>query len=48
MLYKELVQNSDRSSMLGLGCMRLPIIKGGQVDQDKAEKHLWNRQTTYG
>lgn len=39
MQYRNLVKNSDKLSVLGYGCMRLPT-KNGRIDEKKAEEQL--------
>jgi len=36
MLYREMPKNGDKLSILGFGCMRLPVDKSGAIDQDRA------------
>ena len=39
MLYRKMPQNGDELSILGFGCMRLPL-KGGQIDQARAIRQI--------
>ena len=36
MLYRTMPKNGDELSVLGFGCMRFPMLEGGNVDEDKA------------
>ena len=43
MEYRKLVKNDGPISLLGFGCMRLPLVKGGepnQIDEELAEKMI--------
>jgi predicted aldo/keto reductase-like oxidoreductase len=39
MLYRKMPENGDQLSILGFGCMRLPL-KGGKIDEERATKQL--------
>lgn len=39
MLYRTMPQNGDRLSILGFGCMRLPM-KGGKIDEERAIRQI--------
>lgn len=36
MLYRTMPKNGDQLSILGFGCMRMPMDKSGAIDQDRA------------
>ncbi|MGV8057049.1 MAG: aldo/keto reductase [Smithellaceae bacterium] len=36
MLYRKMHENGDKLSILGFGCMRLPVMKGGRIDEIRA------------
>ena len=36
MQYRSIPKNGDRLSILGYGCMRLPLFDDGKIDEDKA------------
>jgi uncharacterized protein len=39
MLYRKM-KNGDEISILGYGAMRLPMLKNGEIDEVRAEKHI--------
>jgi predicted aldo/keto reductase-like oxidoreductase len=39
MLYRKMPKNGDRLSILGFGCMRLPV-ENGKIDQDRAIRQI--------
>ena len=41
MLYRKIPKNNDELSVLGFGCMRLPL-KDGEIDENRAKKQLRN------
>ena len=38
-LYRRMPKNGDELSILGLGCMRLPV-KEGKIDEEKAKSYI--------
>ena len=40
MLYRRMPKNGDELSILGFGCMRLPLTKQGQIDEPRATRQL--------
>ncbi len=36
MLYRKMPKTNERLSALGFGCMRLPVLKGGMIDKQRA------------
>ena len=36
MLYRKMPKNGDELSILGFGCMRLPVDKEGRIDENRA------------
>ena len=42
MLYRSMPKNGDQLSILGFGCMRLPMTKEMQVDEQRAIKQIRN------
>jgi predicted aldo/keto reductase-like oxidoreductase len=40
MLFRQIPKNGDSLSVLGFGCMRLPTLKNGDIDEDRASKQL--------
>lgn len=40
MLYREVPQNGDKLSILGFGCMRLPVKEDGTIDEERATKQV--------
>jgi len=40
MLYRRIPKNNDELSILGFGCMRLPVTKEGQIDETRATKQV--------
>lgn len=36
MLYRKMPRTDEKLSALGFGCMRLPVLKGGQIDEKRA------------
>ena len=40
MLYRKMPKNKDELSILGFGCMRLPMTKEGQIDEPRAVRQI--------
>jgi uncharacterized protein len=40
MLYRKMPKNGDKLSILGFGCMRLPVKADGSIDEERAGKQL--------
>ena len=40
MLYRNMPKNGDELSILGFGCMRLPVKADGSIDEERATKQL--------
>ncbi|MGB9929972.1 MAG: aldo/keto reductase [Methanosarcina sp.] len=40
MLYRKMPKNGDELSILGFGCMRLPVKEDGSIDEEKATKQV--------
>jgi uncharacterized protein len=40
LLYRKMPQNGDSLSILGFGCMRLPVHKDGRIDQERAIRQI--------
>ncbi len=40
MLYRKMPKNGDELSILGFGCMRLPVTKEGKVDEPRAIRQM--------
>ena len=40
MLYRAIPKTGDELSILGFGCMRLPVTKDGQIDEPRATRQL--------
>jgi predicted aldo/keto reductase-like oxidoreductase len=40
MLYRKMPKNGDALSILGFGCMRLPLTKEGQIDEARAVRQI--------
>lgn len=40
MLYRRIPKNGDELSILGFGCMRLPIKEDGSIDEERATKQI--------
>lgn len=40
MLYRKIPKNGDELSILGFGCMRLPVNKIGAIDEGRAKKQI--------
>ncbi len=40
MLYRKMPKNGDMLSILGFGCMRLPLQEDGSIDQERARKQV--------
>ena len=40
MLYRKMPKNGDMLSILGFGCMRLPLTKEGQIDEVRAKRQI--------
>ena len=40
MLYRKIPKTGDKLSILGFGCMRLPITKEGQIDEPRATRQI--------
>ena len=40
MLYRKMPKNGDMLSILGFGCMRLPLTKEGQIDEARAKRQI--------
>jgi len=40
MLYRKMPKNGDNLSILGFGCMRLPVKSDGSIDEDRATKQV--------
>lgn len=40
MLYRKMPKNGDELSILGFGCMRLPVTKAGQIDESRAIRQI--------
>ena len=38
MFYRKMPKNGDELSILGFGCMRLPVKEDGTIDEEKATK----------
>jgi uncharacterized protein len=40
MLYRKMPKNGDELSILGFGCMRLPLKENGEIDEERAQKQV--------
>jgi predicted aldo/keto reductase-like oxidoreductase len=40
MLYRKMPKNGDELSILGFGCMRLPVKENGAIDEERAKKQV--------
>ncbi|MDD3042480.1 MAG: aldo/keto reductase [Methanosarcinaceae archaeon] len=40
MLYRKIPKNGDELSILGFGCMRLPVNENGAIDEERAKKQI--------
>ncbi len=40
MLYRKIPKNGDELSILGFGCMRLPVKEDGSIDEERATKQV--------
>src|SRR3990172_8980049 len=40
MLYRKMPKNGDELSILGFGCMRLPLQENGMIDEERARKQI--------
>ncbi len=40
MLYRKMPKNGDKLSILGFGCMRLPVKDDGSIDEERATKQV--------
>jgi len=40
MLYRKMPKNGDELSILGFGCMRLPVKEDGSIDEERATKQV--------
>ncbi|AKB51339.1 Aldo/keto reductase [Methanosarcina barkeri str. Wiesmoor] len=40
MLYRKIPKNGDKLSILGFGCMRLPVIEDGTIDEERATRQV--------
>lgn len=40
MLYRKVPQNGDELSILGFGCMRLPVKEDGSIDEERATRQV--------
>lgn len=40
MRYRKMPKSDDQLSILGFGCMRLPVTKGGQIDEPRAIRQI--------
>jgi hypothetical protein len=40
MLYRKMPKNNDELSILGFGCMRLPLTKEGQIDEQRSVRQI--------
>jgi uncharacterized protein len=40
MLYRKMPKNGDELSILGFGCMRLPLQENGRIDEGRAQKQV--------
>ena len=40
MLYRRMPKNGDQLSILGFGCMRLPLGENGKIDEERAAKQV--------
>jgi predicted aldo/keto reductase-like oxidoreductase len=40
MLYRKMPKNGDKLSILGFGCMRLPVTKAGLIDESRAIRQI--------
>jgi len=40
MLYRKMPKNGDKLSILGFGCMRLPVKKDGSIDEERATEQV--------
>jgi hypothetical protein len=40
MLYRKMPKNGDKLSILGFGCMRLPVKADGSIDEERATKQV--------
>jgi predicted aldo/keto reductase-like oxidoreductase len=40
MLYRKMPKNGDELSILGFGCMRLPVKEDGSIDEERAARQL--------
>ena len=40
MLYRKMPENGDELSILGFGCMRLPVKEDGRIDEERATRQV--------
>jgi uncharacterized protein len=40
MLFRQIPKNGDSLSVLGFGCMRLPTLKNGDIDEERATRQI--------
>ena len=40
MLYRKMPKNGDELSILGFGCMRLPVKEDGTIDEERATRQV--------
>jgi hypothetical protein len=40
MLYRKMPKNGDKLSILGFGCMRLPVKEDGSIDEERATEQV--------
>ena len=40
MLYRKMPKNGEALSILGFGCMRLPVKENGAIDEERAQKQV--------
>jgi predicted aldo/keto reductase-like oxidoreductase len=40
MLYRKMPKNGDELSILGFGCMRLPVKEDGSIDEERSTKQI--------
>ena len=40
MLYRKMPKNGDKLSILGFGCMRLPVKADGSIDEERATRQV--------
>ena len=44
MLYRKVPKNGDELSILGFGCMCLPVKEDGSIDEERATKEWLKKQ----